>query len=345
MLISLISCLPMSGSTHQGYCLDDTSFLSQHFLIEKALSRLRYSETLHTTYIVGVEQQRDMITNALKKHHIHAKGIFLFPNDCHLVTMLLHVFAYLSSLGNALCTYIPISHIFSDEDAWHHAVKKAREHATQDKMILIGGQPQDPYTPHPIIITDMASNSSDDIFPVHELVMHPTTEIMNEQSSHTHSYEFTESFIGYSSIIFQLLCSAVAIDPSSIYSPSQKKYNEYYFKHTVSLTEHQDVDTILYNFFVHSAMINIETFWINMFNWESLYKLSCKDNNQNYTNGNVSLLDCSGCFIQSSVEKLVMKDIHNHIIIAEPDRIFIKQRKAANNQRNSIKNRENYAWL
>ncbi|MCB1559165.1 MAG: mannose-1-phosphate guanylyltransferase [Alphaproteobacteria bacterium] len=223
---------------------------------------------------------------------------------------------------------LPSDHYIGKLDVLHHAVEKAVQSASENKLVTFGITPTRPETGYGYIKCEKSSDLS--ILPVERFVEKPDFQtalsFLQDGSYYWNSGMFLfrascviEAFTTLSKDILDAVRGAIS--EGSLSTPSQSGY---------ALVPKQPFDKAIMEKSGDVTVIPCDMAWSDVGTWESIWEISQKSEEKNVTSGNVLAVESKDCLIRSNAGRLVaVAGLENVVVIDTEDTVLVTRKNSS----------------
>ena len=73
----------------------------------------------------------------------------------------------------------------------------------------------------------------------------------------------------------------------------------------------------------HGIVIPLDVGWSDLGSYQALLEVLPTDKNGNHVSGEVTLIDCSGCFVRSDSSPVSVANLHKMVVVAEGGSVLV----------------------
>lgn len=304
---------------------------SKHTLLQETVLRLQGLPNLLQPLIISNEQYNELITKQLTDLAMTNITTLLEPvgrNTAPAITL-----AALYATQNhhdPILLVLPSDHFITDKKPLQEAIMRAVQHANNNKLITFGITPNRPETGYGYIKRGEAID--DYSFEVEAFTEKPN-ELTALSYLQTGQYYWNSGMFVFraSDYIKEIAKHNPAILTACKHTYNNRiKNNGFYrfIKEDFEQSPSISVDYAVMEKTANATVIPINIGWSDLGSWEALWDISDKDYNGNIIKGDlIELHGVSNCYLQSN-KKLVVKNIHDTVIIETDDGILVSRKLA-----------------
>lgn len=324
---------PMSRSLYPKQFL---SLIEETTMLQDTYSRLNGLGFDASRVICG-EEHRFTVAEQLRTSGVKNAEIILEPEGRNTAPAIA-LAAFQSQEGNAeksnqsetLLLVLPADHVISDVAAFQAAVKRAAKFASQGKLVTFGIVPYSPETGYGYI---RRGSPLDDAFEVAQFVEKPDLAT-------------AENFLSTGKYLWN--SGMFLFDAATYLEELKRQRPEIYEACRQSMAnQHQDMDFIRpdkQSFIAcpsdsidyavmegteRAVVVPVDCGWSDVGSWSSLWDVSRKDENGNFTHGDVMTEATQNTYIRSDRSLIAAVGVSDLIIVETDDAIMVSQRDRA----------------
>lgn len=213
---------------------------------------------------------------------------------------------------------VPSDSLIKNNKAFNDCIKKAENLALKGYIVTLGVKPAYPETGYGYI---KAGEKLDIGYRVNNFSEKPDIETVNE-------YVKNENYYWNSGIIISKI--STLINEYKKYQPQITNMTsklDLSINRKISFDLYEPLEPISIDYAIMEktdklALIKLESDWLDIGSWKSLYEVKQKDNNGNVTEGKVITENVKNSFIYSQKEVIAVSDLENIILVETEDAIM-----------------------
>jgi len=308
-------------------------------LLQQTMQRLTDIEGIGAALLVCNESSRFVAAEQLREIGIDDAQILLEPmrrNTAPAIAVAaLHALAHHE---DPLLLVLPSDHVIQNQDAFRAAVAAARHAADDGDLVTFGVNPLSPETGYGYIRAGRAEHGGAQS--VLEFVEKPDRATAEKYVASGNYYwnsgmflfrasRYLEELTHYQPEIVTACRDAVALakqDVDFIRLDSQ----------AYAASPDIAIDYAVMERTSHASMIAMDADWNDIGSWASVWEVAGKDADNNATQGDVLLQDCTGCLVHGTTRLVTAIGMRNTVIVETADAILVMDAGHAQNTKKLV---------
>ena len=286
---------------------------------------MRLPEIVLDPLIICNEEHRFIVAEQLRQIQSKNKGIILEPVGKNTAPAIaLAAMNLLSKNEDPVLLVLSADHLIDSNQKFHNSIRVANSLAEQGKMVSIGIKPSKPEIGYGYIETDNAKKN--EYYKIISFTEKPSLDLAQKYLDSKNYY--------WNSGIFMFKASSFLREleehEPEIYSICKKSYisntQDLDFIRLDSNEFHKcpekSIDYAVMEKTKNGVVVPFDGIWSDIGSWESLWDSKLKDNNNNYSEGDVILSKVKNSYIHSSNRLVSVNDLSDLVIIDTQDALF-----------------------
>lgn len=300
-----------------------SSFFGDKSLFQETILRFNDPQKFSKPIIICNNEHRFMVASQLDEIQTYARAIILEPSSRNTAGAIATVAHFISQNNpDEIMLICPADHLIKDTQNFTNAVYKVAKLALEKLLITFGIKPQYPETGYGYILKSSAINDSN-AFMVDKFIEKPSAQVAEKLLENSNCYwnsgiflfcarTYLESLKILNNEIFEIAknCLAKAQKDLDFIRLEAKEYEK---------CPNISIDYAIMEKAQNIALAPLDIDWSDVGSWQSLYRLSAKNSDQNYIEGKIITLKTSDCYIRSEGPLVACLGVNNLIIIATKD--------------------------
>ena len=312
-------------------------------LLQNTLIRIKNLKNILDPIIVCNEEHRFIVAEQLRKVNIKAKSILLEPigrNTAPAITV-----ACLKAIENSNNPYVlvlPSDHIIQDSKTFFKVVEKAITYLEEEKIITFGISPNKPETGYGYIESENpldpdALNGEKILRFIEKPSKKKAQELISDNRFSWNSGIFlfkANTFLSEISVlspkIFEFCKKALLGKNFDLdFQRLEKKY--------FSKCENISIDKAIMEKTDLGIVLPLKAGWSDIGNWESMWDVSKKDQDNNVLLGKVFIENVKNSYLRSENRLIVGIGLEELIIVETVDALLVAKKDQTQNVKNVVK--------
>jgi len=308
---------------------------SNKTLLQKTQERILNLKNIKDPIIICNEEHRFIVAEQMREIDVKPDKILLEPfgrNTCPAIT--LAVLKALENNDDPLILILSSDHHLDNNENFINAIEVGIKYALKDRLVTFGVVPNYPATGYGYIKSKKPIEEGIiEGFDIEEFIEKPDEKKAKELIS--------DSRYNWNSGIFLFKASTLIKEIEKI-SPSllkicKKSINKELLdldfqrinKEVFKKVPNVSFDVAIMEKTKLGTVIPLDSDWSDIGNWNSVWKVSEKDKDSNYTKGNIFLKESKNCYVESENKLIYGLGISDLIIVQSNDAtLIINQNKA-----------------
>ena len=333
---------PLSRASFPKQYLEINSKESKSFL-QETITRLNSYKEIDNPIVICNEEHRFIVAEQLRKVNIKAKSILLEPigrNTAPAITV-----ACLKAIENSNNPYVlvlPSDHIIQDSKTFFKVVEKAITYLEEEKIITFGISPNKPETGYGYIESENpldpdALNGEKILRFIEKPSKKKAQELISDNRFSWNSGIFlfkANTFLSEISVlspkIFEFCKKALLGKNFDLdFQRLEKKY--------FSKCENISIDKAIMEKTDLGIVLPLKAGWSDIGNWESMWDVSKKDQDNNVLLGKVFIENVKNSYLRSENRLIVGIGLEELIIVETVDALLVAKKDQTQNVKNVVK--------
>ncbi len=293
---------------------------------------MRLPEIVLDPLIICNEEHRFIVAEQLRQIQSKNKGIILEPVGKNTAPAIaLAAMNLLSKNEDPVLLVLSADHLIDSNQKFHNSIRVANSLAEQGKMVSIGIKPSKPEIGYGYIETD--NTKKNEYYKIISFTEKPSLDLAQKYLDSKNYY--------WNSGIFMFKASSFLREleehEPEIYSICKKSYisntQDLDFIRLDSNEFHKcpekSIDYAVMEKTKNGVVVPFDGIWSDIGSWESLWDSKLKDNNNNYSEGDVILSKVKNSYIHSSNRLVSVNDLSDLVIIDTQDALLVSSKKGS----------------
>ena len=308
---------------------------SKKTLLQLTLERTKKLEGIKEPILICNEEHRFIVAEQMRNINIQPKSIILEPfgkNTAPSIT--LAAIKALEKEKDPLLLILSSDHIIGMEDLFIKAISAGIEYAQKGKLITFGIVPTSPETGYGYIKSKETLNENSlkgEI--IESFIEKPNLETAKE-------YLLDRRFTWNSGIF--LFKANIILEEMKKFSPEILKYcetalneklfdldfqrlNENIFSHCPNIS----IDFAILENTKKGMVIPLNANWTDIGSWDSVWKISKKNEDGNFIEGNIVTKNTKNCYLRSEKRLITTIGLENLVVVETSDAILVADMRQA----------------
>ena len=304
-------------------------------LLQTTQKRVTAIEKTNEPIIICNEEHRFLVAEQMREINVRPKKILLEPfgrNTAPAIT--LSILKALEIEQNPLMLVLSSDHQINDEKTFSKIINEGVQYANQGKIVVFGTTPTAPETGYGYIKAQKPFvNNEKKGYKIEKYIEKPNLEtakklvkdkkyLWNSGIFLFRAKDMLNEIKRYAPNILENCEKAINVDLVDL---DFERIDSEYFKKCDDIS----LDVAIMEKTNLGIVLPLDVGWSDIGNWNSVWKVSDKDENGNFMKGNVHLQDSKNCYIRSENKLISGFGISNLIVIQSDDAtLIIDQNKA-----------------
>ena len=308
---------------------------SNKTLLQKTQERIMHLKNISEPIIICNEEHRFIVAEQMREINVQPNKILLEPfgrNTCPAIT--LATLKAVEDNNDPIILILSSDHDIKDRDKFVEAIKVGIEYAAKGRIVTFGVIPDFPATGYGYIKSQKSIKKGIvEGLNIEEFIEKPNSKKAFELFSNPHYSWNSGIFLFRASTLLkeletlspELLDNCKKSINKDLFDLNFQRFNEEVFKNIPNVS----FDIEIMEKTKLGTVVPLDAGWSDIGNWNSVWKVSEKDSNSNYTKGNIYLNESNNCYIESE-NKLIYGLGLNYLIIVQANdaTLIINQNKA-----------------
>lgn len=311
-------------------------------LIQQTVSRVSDPSLFHQPVIVSNIEHRFLVAEQIKQIGVQTPHILLEPKGRNTAPAIAAASIYVEEVygKEAIILVLPSDHIVRDNEAFIEGIKRAKQVASQGKMITFGATPTYPETGYGYIQPSTAIHGVDNSFDVASFIEKPPLDKAKEYVKsgyywNSGSFMFSirdlrQEFSQHQPSMYELCKKAV---DRRVTETDFVRLDNVSFMNCAS----DSIDYAIMEKSDNIAVVGLDCGSSDAGSWESLWKISDKDDNGNVNVGDNYLLDTKDSYIMNNggpaVTTIGVKDM---AIVSTKDSVLVMDKHCSQQVKQAV---------
>ncbi len=311
-------------------------------LLQNTQKRLEHLKNLFNPIIICNEDHRFIVAEQMREINVKPNTIFLEPfgrNTC--APIIISALKALRDSKDPMVLVLSSDHQILDQKKFIKTINLGVEYAQKGRIITFGVIPTSPATGYGYI-------RSKQEFLKGNLQGYEIEKFIEKPNLKTAKELIKDKHYTWNSGIFLFKASNLLNEVDKIFPEMLSKCKKCLDKATPDLDFfrlNQELFSSVPNYSFDVAIMEktslgtvlpLDAGWSDIGNWNSVWKVSNKDENANYIKGNVELKDSKNCYVESSEKLVYGLGLKNLIIIQSDDATLIIDQNEAEKVKNIV---------
>jgi len=319
------------------------SFLSKEYsLLQSTVNRTRKINSIEDPILICNEEHRFIVAEQMREINVKPCSILLEPfgkNTCPAIAL-----AAIKSLENyedPTLLVLSSDHVFKNEESFLESINIGKQYSDKGCLVTFGVTPKFPHTGYGYIESENKLN-------INNLKGERIIRFIEKPSLTDANKFLIDKKYSWNSGIF-LFKAKTIIDQIKIYSPEildicrasikQKSYDmdfQRIDKNEFSKCPNISIDVSIMEKTERGFVIPLDAGWSDIGDWESVWKNSPKDNENNVKVGNIFTQETKNCYLRSDNKLVVGLGLENIIIIDTDDALLVANKNHSQKVKNAV---------
>jgi mannose-1-phosphate guanylyltransferase len=291
---------------------------------------LRLPENISNPLIICNEEHRFIVAEQLRQINSENNGIILEPFGKNTAPAIaLAAIRLLDEKADPTLLILSSDHHISNNKGFHRSVLEASKIAKKNKMVAFGVRPSSPETGFGYIQT---MNSKSNFYQkIISFTEKPNLENAKKYLK-SHNYFWNSGIFMFKASTYLNELEKFAPDILDICKKSYSKtYKDLDFiriaNDEFSKCPSQSIDYAVMEKTDNGIMVPLDSSWSDIGSWGALWESQPKDEQNNSTEGDITLNNVKNSLIYGSNRLITVNDISNLVIIDTPDALLVSSKK------------------
>ena len=315
-------------------------------MLQKTYKRIENLDDISRPIIICNEEHRFIVGHQIKEIDIEPLEILLEPEGRNTTPAI--AIAALKALEifkdtnvDPILLILSSDHQIKDINNFHLAIKSSIDSALQDNLIIFGVPPTYPATGYGYIKSEKSLKHNEySARKVHKFIEKPDKK--------TASYFINDEKYSWNSGMFVFKAASILTEIKSLAPEILKNCEECLKKSKRDLDflrleknsflncESVSIDVSVFEKTKKAFVIPLNCGWDDIGSWESLWKMSKKDNNGNSLSGRVLANDTKDSLIRSDHKLVVAIGLENIVVVETKDAVLVANSKCSQSVKNIV---------
>ena len=311
-------------------------------LLQKTQERLREIENIKNPILICNEEHRFIVAEQMNQIKVKPNSILLEPfgrNTAPAITL-----AALNALqieDDPILLVLSSDHNIADEKKFVNVVHSASKYSDQDRLVTFGVVPTSPETGYGYI-------KADSPFEENSLDGKNILEFLEKPNLEKASNLIKDKRYFWNSGIFMFKAKKILEEMKTkrnkIYSVCQvslqKELRDLDFqridKEIFEKCPDISIDKAIMEKTKIGIVLPLDVGWCDVGSWESVWKESKKDQNNNFVRGNIISKDSNNCYLRGENRLIVAMGLKDLIVVETSDAVLIAEKSYSQNIKNIV---------
>jgi mannose-1-phosphate guanylyltransferase len=318
------------------------SLINETSLFQDTIKRLPNETT--DPLIICNEEHRFLAAEQLREINKKSKGIILEPEGKNTAPAIALAALKLINAGeNPILLVLSADHLINDIEAFHQAIRVAYKVAKRGKLITFGIVPDKAETGYGYIEANI--NNSNSYFNIKSFKEKPSKQNAKKYLD-SGNYLWNSGMFMFKASTYLNELEKFAPEIFSICKKSFATLNiDSDFiridNDSFQRCPNESIDYAVMEHTKNGVVIPLDASWSDVGSWSSLWDVKSKDNNNNFTEGDVVLDNVKNTYAYSSNRLVSVLGVSNLIIIDTQDALLVTDKQQTHNIKKIINRLEN----
>ena len=340
-IIPVILC---GGSGTRLWPLSRKSFPKQYLsinssgnktLLQKTQERIMHLKNISEPIIICNEEHRFIVAEQMREINVQPNKILLEPfgrNTCPAITIA--TLKAVEENNDPIILILSSDHHIKDRNKFVEAIKVGIEYAAKGRIVTFGVIPDFPATGYGYIKSQKSIKKGIvEGLNIEKFIEKPNSKKAFELFSNPHYSWNSGIFLFRASTLLkeietlspELLDNCKKAINKDLFDLNFQRFNEEVFKNIPNIS----FDIEIMEKTKLGTVVPLDAGWSDIGNWNSVWKVSEKDSNSNYTKGNIYLKESNNCYIETENKLIYGLGLNDLIVVQANDAtLIINQNKA-----------------
>ena len=315
-------------------------------MLQKTLKRIENLVDISSPIVICNEEHRFIVGHQMKEINIKPLEIILEPqgrNTTPAITIaaLKAQEIFKNTNIEPILLILSSDHQIKDIHNFHLAIKSSINIALEDNLIIFGVPPTNPSTGFGYIKSEKQLDPN-------EYIPSKVDKFVEKPDEKTAKFFIKDKKYSWNSGMFVFKASSI-INEINTFAPeilkncekclsNSKKDLDFLRIEEKSFLKCDDIsiDISVFEKTNKAFVIPLNCGWDDVGGWESIWKISKKDSDENSLNGNVITKDTKSSYIRSEEKLVVSLGLENVVIIETRDAILVANKSSCQNVKNIV---------
>ena len=314
-------------------------------LLQNTYLRLNSIKNLEPPIIICNEDQRFLVAEQMLEINIKPKSIILEPEGKNTAPAIALAALLTKKKEEDLGLIILSSdHIIENPKEFNDSIIEGLHYANKDKIVTFGVLPTSPETGYGYIESLDELSREKKSSPIKKFIEKPVEETAKKLIQDKKYTWNSGIFLFKTSVIIKELNQFAPEILNICQSSLNNSVNDLDFlrinKKIFQTCPNISIDIAVMEKTNNAIVVALNAGWDDIGSWESIWKKSIKDKNNNSTKGNVLLTDSKGCYLRSETRLVVGLGLKELIVIDTDDALLIANKKSSQKVKEIVKDLE-----
>ena len=314
-------------------------------LLQNTYLRLNSIKNLEPPIIICNEDQRFLVAEQMLEINIKPKSIILEPEGKNTAPAIALAALLTKQKEEDLGLIILSSdHIIENPKEFKDSIIEGLHYANKDKIVTFGVLPTSPETGYGYIESLDELSRDKKSSPIKKFIEKPVEETAKKLIQDKKYTWNSGIFLFKTSVIIKELNQFAPEILNICQSSLNNSVNDLDFlrvnKKIFQTCPNISIDIAVMEKTNNAIVVALNAGWDDIGSWESIWKKSIKDKNNNSTKGNVLLTDSKGCYLRSENRLVVGLGLKELIVIDTDDALLIANKKSSQKVKEIVKDLE-----
>ena len=332
---------PLSRASYPKQYLEIDSNEALSFL-QCTINRIKSFKKIYNPIVICNEEHRFIVAEQLRNIDIKTNSILLEPVGRNTApAVIISCLKAIECHEDPLILVLPADHIIKNKDSFFNVINKALIHADKGKIVTFG------ITPNKAEIGFGYIESKNEL-DTKKINAEPILRFIEKPDKATAEKLILDKRFSWNSGIFLFKASAF-LNEALTYCPEIYKLCEKSFlnikldlefqrldRETFELCESISIDKAIMEKTKKGLVLPLDAGWDDIGNWESMWKVSSKNNSGNVELGRVVTTDVKNSYIRAQEKLIVGIGLEDLIIVESNDAVLVVDKKCSQDVKNIV---------
>ena len=311
-------------------------------LLQNTQERIKNIKNLKEPILICSEEHRFLVAEQMREININPMSILLEPFGRNTAPAIaLAALRAMELEEDPTLIILSSDHIISDEDHFIRVINAGIEYAEKGRLVTFGVIPDSPDTGYGYIKSEKPLEGS--IIKgsnIERFVEKPDFQTANEFIKDKKYSWNSGIFVFKASLILQeieryspeVLNSCKKSIEDKLFDLDFQRLNTIEFKNCPNIS----IDIAVMEKTNLGTVLPLDAKWTDIGSWDAVWKISTKNEDNNYISGNVILKDTNNCYLRSEKRLLAAIGIRDLIVVETSDAILITKRDKSQEVRDIV---------
>lgn len=312
-------------------------------LLQETVARITDLEEVDTPIFVCNEQHRFLLSAQLQEIGIQGASIILEPMGRNTApAIVVAAMQAMASGQDPILLVLPSDHLIPNEEMFRAAITAAIPYAENNELITFGIVPQSPETGYGYIQAgkQLGQQNNQNIYAVKQFVEKPDLE-RAKLYLQSKDYYWNGGIFMFKASSFlnemQKYAADILVNCSQALAKSVTDLDFIRLdSEGFAACRSESIDYAIMEKTKNAVIISLDAGWSDVGSWDALFKVSKKDDANNFKSGNVVVENVTGSYLRAEKRALAVIGVKDLVVVETKDAVLVAHKSESQKVKNIL---------